>query len=64
MSGVLVDTCVWSFALRGKTKREAVTAAYLAQLIDENRVKVIGPIRQELLSSYSKYLPVSLIEYT
>jgi hypothetical protein len=53
MSGVLVDTCVWSLALRGGTPKETAIAAQLTQLIDDNRVKIIGPIRQELLSGYS-----------
>ena len=53
MSGVLVDTCVWSLALRSGTPRETSIAALLTQIIDENQVKVIGPIRQELLSGYS-----------
>lgn len=53
MSGVLVDTCIWSLALRGKTPREKNAADILARLIDENRAKVIGPIRQEVLSGYS-----------
>ena len=53
MSGVLVDTCVWSLALRGKTSEEAAIAEQLTQIIDNNQVKIIGPIRQELLSGYS-----------
>lgn len=53
MSGVLVDTCIWSIALRGKTPKEKSVADTLARLIDENRAKMIGPIRQEVLSGYS-----------
>ncbi len=53
MSGMLVDTCVWSLALRNKTAREAAIAEILTQLIDDNQVKIIGPIRQELLSGYT-----------
>ena len=53
MSGVLVDTCIWSLALRGNTPRETSTAEQLTQLIDENQVKIIGAIRQELLSGYT-----------
>lgn len=55
MSGVLVDTCMWSLALRGKSPRETVVAERLSQLIDENRAKIIGPIRQEVLSGYSDF---------
>jgi len=53
MSGVLVDTCVWSLALRGSSTREASITEQLTQLIDDNRVKIIGSIRQELLSGYT-----------
>lgn len=53
MSGVLIDTCMWSLALRGKKPKEIGVAQQLTQLIDENRAKIIGPIRQEVLSGYS-----------
>ena len=53
MSGVLIDTCMWSLALRGKKTREILVAKQIAELIDENRAKLIGPIRQEVLSGYS-----------
>jgi len=53
MSGILVDTCVWSLALRGQATRETSIADKLTQLIDENQVKIIGAIRQELLSGYT-----------
>ncbi len=55
MSGVLVDTCMWSLALRGKRPQEAEVAEQLTKLIDENRAKIIGPIRQEVLSGYSDF---------
>ncbi len=53
MSGILVDTCIWSLALRGSTTRKAFIAEQLTQLIDDNQVKIIGAIRQELLSGYT-----------
>jgi predicted nucleic acid-binding protein len=53
MTGVLVDTCVWSIALRGESPKEVDIAKELTQLIDENQIKIIGAIRQELLSGYS-----------
>lgn len=49
---VLVDTSVWSLALR-KNKRtidEEGLTVELTELIREMRVEIIGPIRQELLS--------------
>jgi predicted nucleic acid-binding protein len=51
---VLVDTSVWSLALRRKQKTlgvdEETLVRELSELIREGRVKVIGLIRQELLS--------------
>ncbi len=51
---VLVDTPVWSLALRRKASdlnaRERVLTGALAELIREGRVQMIGAIRQELLS--------------
>ncbi len=52
MSGVIVDTCIWSFALRGKTPRNQKVTNELISLIKENRAKIIGLIRQEILSGY------------
>jgi predicted nucleic acid-binding protein len=47
---VLVDTSVWSLALRRKSdsRNEPVKSA-LAPLVEDGRVVIIGPIRQELL---------------
>ena len=53
MSGVIVDTCIWSLALRGKTPRDREVTNELTSLIEENRAKIIGLIRQEILSGYS-----------
>jgi predicted nucleic acid-binding protein len=51
---VLVDTPVWSLALRRKPEqlnpRERQITAALAELIREGRVQLLGPVRQELLS--------------
>jgi hypothetical protein len=44
---------MWSLALRGKKPKEVDVAQQITQLIDENRVRIIGPIRQEVLSGYS-----------
>ena len=48
---VLVDTSVWSLALRRKESSEV--AAKLSELILDSMVVMIGPIRQELLSGIS-----------
>lgn len=53
MSGVLIDTCMWSLALRRKGPVESKVANEISNLIDENRAKIIGLIRQEVLSGYS-----------
>lgn len=47
---VLVDTSVWSLALRRRPPLETPEARELRVLIDQGRVAIIGPIRQELLS--------------
>ena len=47
---VLVDTSVWSLALRRRTRSEDSAVGQLRWLIDQGRVAIIGPIRQELLS--------------
>ena len=48
---VLVDTSVWSLALRRNEPSDIVTR--LSDLIFDNLVVMIGPIRQELLSGIS-----------
>lgn len=53
MTGVLVDTCVWSIALRSESTKDVQITEELTQLIDDNQVRIIGAIRQELLSGYS-----------
>ena len=51
MSDVLVDTSIWSLVLRRKAgSREETIVRELADLIQETRVRMIGPIRQEILS--------------
>jgi predicted nucleic acid-binding protein len=46
---VLVDTCVWSQALRHNDPDKNITKK-LSDLIDDGRAVLIGPIKQELLS--------------
>lgn len=52
---ILVDTSVWSIALRKKTltEEEKNIVKELKELIYELRAVVIGPVRQELLSEIS-----------
>ncbi|GAH50797.1 unnamed protein product [marine sediment metagenome] len=46
---VLVDTCVWPQVLRHKNPNLELTKK-MKDLINDGRVCIIGPIRQELLS--------------
>lgn len=47
---VLVDTSVWSLALRRSNAGPHPAVDELRSLVDEGRVAMIGPVRQELLS--------------
>src|SRR5436309_11598932 len=51
---VLIDTPVWSLALRRKTadlnEREKVISGALGDLIRDGRAQLMGVVRQELLS--------------
>ena len=53
MNAVLIDTCIWSLALRGKSPRDISVSEELTKLIYTEKAKIIGPIRQEVLSGYS-----------
>lgn len=55
---VLVDTSIWSLALR-RNKRKAIDNPLVdrfAELITETRVQIIGQFRQELLSGITEEL--------
>jgi predicted nucleic acid-binding protein len=62
---VLVDTSYWSLALRRtqETKESARAKAVLLDLIEDLRVVVIGPIRQELLSGISAQNRFDALKY-
>ena len=47
---VLVDTSVWSLALRRRRTRRVAETLELAELVREGRVVLLGAVRQELLS--------------
>jgi len=47
---VVVDTSVWSLALRRRRSAPAAAVDELAALIGEGRAALLGPVRQELLS--------------
>jgi len=49
---VLVDTSVWSLVLRRRASvQRAALSTELASLVQDGRVVMIGPVRQELLSA-------------
>ena len=47
---VLVDTSIWSLALRRGKSHDTSILVELESLISDFRVQLVGPIRQELLS--------------
>ena len=47
---IIVDTCIWSLALRRNNVKTNPYIKELRNLIEELRVQLIGTIRQELLS--------------
>jgi predicted nucleic acid-binding protein len=47
---VIVDTSVWSLALRREGQTNPGPVQELRNLIEDHRVQMIGPIRQEILS--------------
>ena len=47
---VIIDTCVWSLALRRHCQPTNSVITSLKELIAEKRVEILGAIRQELLS--------------
>ena len=52
---VLVDTCIWSLALRRKKlPAPRLEIVEFQELIEEVRVQLIGPIRQEILSGVKR----------
>jgi predicted nucleic acid-binding protein len=58
---VLVDTSVWSLALRRKQPAKGETTAELARLIDAGDALIAGPIRQELLSGITNAAQFQLL---
>ena len=51
---VLVDTCIWSLALRRRERKDDPEVRELEALIRDGRVQLIGPIRQEILSGIAR----------
>jgi hypothetical protein len=47
---IIVDTGVWSLALRRDKRESDTTVCEFRRIIQDHRVQMIGPIRQEILS--------------
>ena len=50
---VLVDTPIWSYALRTRNIKYQAEISEITSLISDQKALIIGPIRQEILSGYS-----------
>ena len=58
---VIVDTSVWSLALRRKQPVADAATIELARLIDAGDALIAGPIRQELLSGIASQAQFKLV---
>lgn len=47
---IIIDTSVWSLALRRQRTSPRAETRELAELVREGRAAMLGPVRQELLS--------------
>ncbi len=52
---VLIDTSIWSEALRRKDKRNSSITNSITNLIKNGQIVMIGPIRQEILSGIKDF---------
>ncbi len=50
---VLIDTPIWSYALRSEKNEFTTYINEFQNLLKNQRIVIIGPIRQEILSGYS-----------
>jgi len=60
---VIVDTCIWSEALRKKSDSNQKIIQKLTEFIRDVRVQLIGPIRQELLSGIKSVKQFEELKY-
>jgi len=47
---VIDDTSIWSLSLRRKKQKKEAESEKLMRIIDDGRIVMLGPIRQEILS--------------
>lgn len=58
---ILVDTCIWSLALRRSAPLDTPQVRELKELINEQRIVMIGPVRQEILSGIREQVQFSAL---
>lgn len=59
---VIIDTSVWSLALRRNDPEENEYVFELKELIKEVRVQLIGPVRQEILNGIKSKKQFNLLK--
>ena len=59
---IIIDSCVWSLALRRNEPQENEYVQELKELIKEVRAQLIGPVRQELLSGIKSKQQFNLLK--
>lgn len=59
---IIIDTCIWSLALRRNESPSNPYVTELKELIKEVRVQLIGSIRQELLSGVKSKKQFNLLK--
>jgi predicted nucleic acid-binding protein len=58
---ILVDTCIWSLALRRSSPQDVPQVRELKELVSEQRVVMLGPIRQEILSGIREQVQFNVL---
>ncbi|MGE3921007.1 MAG: PIN domain-containing protein [Gammaproteobacteria bacterium] len=59
---IIVDTCIWSLAFRRTENQNNEHVSRLSDLIMDQRVQLIGPIRQEILSGIQHVEQFNLLQ--
>ena len=59
---VIVDTSIWSLVLRRRKGQQSPASDNILKLIDESRVVILGPIRQEILSGIKDRRQLNLLK--
>lgn len=59
---IIIDTCVWSLALRRNEPQDNGYVKELKELINEVRAQLVGPVRQEILSGIKSKKQFNLLK--